>query len=162
MNELIWAGIFMGLGGTIAMDIWAEVLARGANQNRPNWANVGRWSAHALGGRVFHDDIGAVAPVSGELALGWVVHYAVGIAYGVIWALLAGTAWLNNPTFVPVWLFALVTIGAGWFLLHPGMGLGWGLSKTETPWKGRIMGLVAHSVFGLGMWAVALLAAPGG
>lgn len=162
MSELIWAGFFMGLGGTIAMDIWAEVLARGFGQNRPNWANVGRWSSNALRGRVFHDDIGTVAPVSGELGLGWVVHYAVGIAYGVIWALLAGTAWLNNPTFLPVWLFALVTIGAGWFLLQPGMGLGWGLSKTPNPWKGRIMGLVAHSVFGLGMWAVALLAAPGG
>ena len=31
MSELIWAGIVMGLGGTLAMDIWSEVLARGTD-----------------------------------------------------------------------------------------------------------------------------------
>jgi len=37
------------------------------------------------------------------------------------------------------------------------MGLGWALSRTERPWKGRVMGLVAHSVFALGLWAAGLL-----
>lgn len=159
MNELIWAGIFIGLGGTIAMDIWAEVLARGFGQARPNWANVGRWAGHVPRGQVFHDDIAAVRPVPGELALGWAVHYGVGILYGVIFVFLAGQGWLAAPTFLPVWLFALVTISAGWFLLQPGMGLGVALSRTPTPWKGRALGLVAHTFFGLGMWVVALLAA---
>ncbi|MBU0643651.1 MAG: DUF2938 domain-containing protein, partial [Alphaproteobacteria bacterium] len=31
------------------------------------------------------------------------------------------------------------------------------LSRTPTPWKGRAMGLVAHTVFALGMWAAAWL-----
>ena len=136
MNVLL-VGILMGVAGTVAMDIWAV------------FAQVGR-------GKVFHADIGASEPVSGELRLGGIFHYAVGIAYGVIFALLAGADWIAAPTFLPVWIFSLVTILAGWCLLHPGMGLGWFASKTPSPWKTRALGLVAHTVFGLGMWWGAL------
>lgn len=160
MSALIWTGLVMGLGGTLAMDIWSEVLARGFGQPRPAWGRIGRWAAQLPAGRVFHDDIGAVHPVQGEVALGWLVHYSVGLAYGVIFVLLAGPGWLGAPSFLPLWIFALVTIGAGWFLLQPGMGLGWAASRTPNPWKVRGMGLVAHTVFAIGMYAVAVLGAP--
>ncbi|MBV2358785.1 DUF2938 domain-containing protein [Thalassococcus sp. CAU 1522] len=153
---LIGAGLVIGIGGTVAMDLWAWLLARLAGVPMPNWGRVGRWVAQLPRGRVFHTDIGAVAPVSGETALGWVFHYAVGAVYGVIFALIAGPGWFAAPSFLPVWIFALVVIAGGWFLLHPGMGLGWALSKTEAPAKGRFLGLVAHTVFGLGMYAAAL------
>ncbi len=151
-------GIVMGLAGTLAMDIWAQVLHRVFGQPLPNWAMPGRWLAHAFRGTVFHDDIGRAEPVAGELPLGWAFHYAVGVLYGVVFAVLAGPGWLAEPTFLPVWIFALITIAAGWFLLQPGMGLGWAASKTPRPWKVRGLGLVAHTVFGCGMWAGALVA----
>ncbi|SPF78254.1 DUF2938 domain-containing protein [Pseudoprimorskyibacter insulae] len=153
---LIWTGVLMGIGGTAAMDVWAMVLNKLAGQPKPNWANPGRWFAHLFRGRVFHDDIARSEPVSGELALGWAFHYLVGIIYGVVFVLLVGPGWLAEPTFLPVWIWGLLTIVGGWCLLHPGMGLGWFLSRTPRPWKGRAMGLVAHTVFALGMWAVAL------
>jgi hypothetical protein len=53
-------------------------------------------------------------------------------------------------------VFSVLTIAAGWFVLQPGMGLGWAAAKTPAPWKARGFGLLAHTVFGLGMWAVAL------
>ena len=157
MNGILVTGVLMGLGGTLAMDIWAWVLNRGFGQPLPNWAMPGRWLGHIGRGRVFHDDIGAAAPVAGELPLGWALHYGVGVLYGVIWALLAGAEWLAEPSFVPVWIFSLITIAAGWFLLQPGMGLGWAAAKTPSPWKVRGMGLLAHTVFGAGMWGVAVL-----
>ncbi|MBT8458487.1 MAG: DUF2938 domain-containing protein, partial [Boseongicola sp.] len=58
--------------------------------------------------------------------------------------------------FPAVWIFSILTIGFGWFLLQPGLGLGWAASKTDNPWKARAFGLVAHTVFGLGMWGLAL------
>jgi len=154
--ELLAKGMLIGIGGTLAMDLWAQVLHRAFGQGLPNWAMPGRWLAHVLRGTLAHDDIGAAEPVAGELRLGWGLHYGVGIVYGVVWAVLAGAAWLAAPTFVPVWIFALVTIAAGWFVLQPGMGLGWAGSRTEAPWIGRGMGLLAHTVFGLGIWAAAL------
>jgi hypothetical protein len=152
---LILAGVAMGLAGTLAMDVWAQVLNRAFGLPLPNWGNVGRWAGH-LRTRVFHQDIGSAAPIPNETALGWAVHYGVGILYGLAFVLVAGQAWLADPAFLPLWLFALATIAAGWFLLHPGLGLGWALSRTAAPWTGRAMGLVAHTVFGLGMWGAAL------
>lgn len=155
--SVLLAGILIGIGATVAMDIWAIVLAQFFGQPRPNWAMPGRWLGHVFMGKVWHDDISNADPVEGELRLGWAFHYAVGILYGVIWALIAGPAWLDSPSFVPVWIFALLTISAGWFLLQPGMGLGWAASKTPNPLKTRAFGLVAHTWFGVGMWATALI-----
>lgn len=154
---LIWAGALIGIGGTVAMDLWALVLNRVFGQGLPNWGNVGRWVGWLVRGRVFHDDIAAAAPVRGEVALGWAFHYVVGVLYGVAFALIVGRAWFGDPTFWQAWLWGIVTISGGWFLLHPGLGLGWALSKVDQPWKARGMGLVAHTVFGFGMWVVASL-----
>ena len=95
--------------------------------------------------------------VAGERLIGWVFHYAVGIIYGVAFVIIAGASWVAAPTFLPLWIYAIVTVGFGWFLLHPGLGLGWGASKTPAPWKVRALGLVAHTVFGLGMFAAAVV-----
>lgn len=149
----------MGLAGTAAMDVWAQLLHRAFGQPLPNWAMPGRWFGHLAKGQVFHDDIGAAEPIKGELGLGWALHYGVGVLYGLIWAVLAGAGWLAAPTFLPVWIFALLTIAAGWFLLMPGMGLGWAGSRLDLPWIVRAKGLLAHTVFGLGMWGAALAVA---
>ena len=140
---MIWTGLVMGVLGTLAMDLWALFLTL-FGQARPDWAMPGRWLGHVARGRVFHEDIGAAEPVAGERALG--------VLYGVAFVLLAGRGWLAEPTFLPLWGFSLLTIAAGWFLLLPGMGLGWAGSRMEAPWKARAMGLVAHTVFAVGMW----------
>jgi hypothetical protein len=157
MPELILTGALLGLGATVAMDLWALVLNRVAGVPMANWAAVGRWVWHLRGGVVFHDDIAAVPPVSGELRLGWIFHYAVGAVYGIAFLLIVGAGWLASPTLLPAWIFSILTIAAGWFLLQPGLGLGWAASRTDAPWKVRGLGLAAHTVFGLGLWAMALV-----
>ena len=157
MGDMVASGIVMGVIGTLMMDIWAQILKRTAGIPSANWAMVGRWVANIPQGQLTHDNIGAVAPVPGELALGWLFHYAVGIAYGVALALIMGPAWLAAPTFWPAWIFALLTVGFGWFVMQPGLGLGWAASRTPAPWRARGLSLVAHTVFGMGLWLGALL-----
>ena len=153
---MIATGIVMGVCGTLAMDVWAWGLGL-LGQPKPNWVMPGRWLGHVFRGRVFHDNIGAAEPVAGELSLGWALHYGVGVLYGVVFVWLAGPGWVADPTFLPLWVFSLLTIAAGWFLLQPGMGLGWAASRTPSPWKVRAMGLVAHTVFAVGMWVGTLI-----
>lgn len=153
---VILAGAAMGLGGTLAMDLWALLLNRLFGLPLANWARVGRWVLN-LRERVFHDDFDRVAPAQGELAVGWVFHYAVGVVYGVVFAVLAGRDWIAEPSFVPVWVFGILTIAAGWFLLQPAIGAGWAASRTPSPARTRVLGLLAHTVFALGMWVTALL-----
>ncbi|MEW9304368.1 DUF2938 domain-containing protein [Labrys neptuniae] len=157
MFELFWRGVAIGVGATILMDLWAILLHKFFGENLPNWAPVGRWFWHLKEGRVFHDDIGKAAPYAHELALGWIGHYVVGILYGVILVVFAGGAWLANPTFLPAWILGIVTVGAGWFLLQPGLGIGWAASKTPSPTKVRLLNLVAHTVFAIGLWGTALI-----
>jgi hypothetical protein len=154
---LVLQGALLGLGATILFDLWGLLLAQIPGQSRPNWANVGRWFWHLRQGRVFHDDIARAAPHRHELAMGWAGHYAIGILYGVIFVLIVGPGWIAEPRFLPAWIFGIVTIAGGWLLLHPGMGLGWAASRTANPAKVRAMGLVAHSVFALGLYGTALL-----
>lgn len=157
MGELILKGVALGVGATVAMDLWALLMGALRVNPAPNWVMPGRWFWHAARGRVFHDDIAAAEAYGAEQALGWAGHYVVGIAYGVIFALIAGPGWFADPTFLPAWIFALVTISAGWFLMQPGMGLGWAAAKTPNPWKVRGLGLAAHTAFGLGLWVTGLI-----
>ena len=157
MLNTILIGALIGIGGTVSMDFWAVVLWKLFGQAAPNWAPVGRWTWHLQHGTVFHGSIVHAAPYANEQALGWAFHYFVGIVYGVVLALFMGETWLAAPTFLPALIWGIVTVGAGWFLLHPGLGLGWMASNTANPMKVRAMGLIAHTIFALGMWGTALI-----
>ena len=157
--DLLLKGVVIGIGATVLMDVWAVVLWKALGQSRPNWAPVGRWFRHLGNGTVFHEDIARAEPYAHELALGWAGHYAVGILYGVVLALLAGSAWFAAPTFLPAWILGLVTVGAGWFLLQPGLGIGFAASKLPNANKVRALNLISHTVFAIGLYGTALLIA---
>ena len=159
MFELFWRGAVIGIGATVLMDIWAIVLHRVFGQPKANWAPAGRWFWHLGRGKVFHENIADAAPYANELALGWIGHYAVGILYGLILAFIVGSAWFATPTFLPAWILGIVTVGAGWFLMQPGLGLGWAASRTPNPTKVRVLNLVAHTIFAAGLYGSALLIA---
>ncbi|MFB9983458.1 DUF2938 domain-containing protein [Mesorhizobium kowhaii] len=156
MSDIFWRTIAIGIGATALMDIWAMFLHKAFGQPRPNWGPVGRWVWH-LSDKVFHDDIGDAKPYAHEVALGWAFHYLVGIVYGIILVVLAGAAWLAAPTFLPAFILGIVTVGAGWFLLAPGLGAGWAASKRPNPMQIRALNLVSHTVFALGLYGTALL-----
>ena len=157
MVDFLWWSVVIGIGGTIAMDLWALLLAAVFGLPKPNWGLVGRWFAHLLKGALFHKDITAAEPIPNEATLGWTFHYAVGILYAGILIVFAGREWLSNPTFLPAWIVGLVTVGAGWFILQPGMGAGWAASLRPNPMQIRALNLVSHTVFAAGMFTTALL-----
>lgn len=156
MSDLLLRGILIGIGATILMDIWDLLLGQLPGRSRADWGPVGRWFWHLGRGQVFHADIAQAAPHAREATFGWIAHYAVGILYGIIFAFIVGRPWFVHPTFWPAWLWGIVTISAGWFLLMPGMGRGWAGSATPSPTLTRFLGLVAHTVFGFGLYATAL------
>lgn len=157
MLDLLWRGALIGIGATALIDVWAILLAALFGLPRSNWGLVGRWVWHLRDGKVFHDDIGKAQPYAHELSLGWAFHYLVGLVYGVILVLATGAAWLTEPTFLPAFILGIVTVGAGWFLLAPGMGAGWAASKTPNPTKTRALNLISHTVFAIGLFGTALL-----
>ena len=159
MLTFLTQSLVIGIAGTVAMDIWAQVLHRLAGQSLPNWGLIGRWFAYVPQGKIFHGDITRTPPVQNETLIGWAAHDAVGIVYGAALVLWAGPEWTANPTSLPAFIVGMVTIAAGWFLLAPGLGAGWAAAKTPNPTKSRLLNIAAHTAFALGLWAGALVIA---
>jgi Protein of unknown function (DUF2938) len=157
MTDFLWHALLIGIGATAILDLWALFLKAAFSQPLPNWGLVGRWFAHIPRGTLFHADIASARPVANETAIGWIAHFLTGIVYAGLLIALAGREWVANPTFMPALIVGLVTVGAGWFLLQPGMGAGWAASLRPNPWKVRGLNLVSHAVFGTGLFITALL-----
>lgn len=156
MAELIYRTIVIGIGATVLFDLWAQLL-RLFGLPKPNWAMPGRWFAHLARGRVMHDDIAKAEPVANETALGWIFHYLVGILFAGILLALWGLDWARNPTFPPALIVGLATVGCGWFILQPGMGLGIAASRRPNAGQIRLLNILGHTVFAAGLYGTALL-----
>lgn len=155
--EIIIRAALVGIGGTMVLDVYSLLMQRFFGVPATNWAMVGRWVGHMPAGRFLHENIGKAAPVSGELAIGWIVHYVIGIAYGLLLVGLWGAEWLREPTLLPPMILALGLLVAPYFIMMPGMGSGIAGAKTPKPNVTRLKSAVGHSVFGLGMYVTALV-----
>lgn len=154
---LVVRAIAIGIGATVVMDGWLLALRR-AGLPILDFAMLGRWAGHLAHGRFLHADIRRAAPVGGERALGWLVHYAVGIGWAAALVFVQGAAWLQGPTLLPALAWGVATVVAPLFVLQPAMGAGVASSRTATPLKNVLRSLANHTVFGLGLFlgAVAL------
>ncbi|SFG84326.1 Protein of unknown function [Duganella sp. CF458] len=148
--------IIIGIGATIVFDLWLVLLKR-MGVKTMNMAFIGRWAGHLAQGRFAHDSIAASPAVSGEHALGWLVHYATGVAFAGALVAVAGQGWLHAPSIGPALAVGMATVGAPLFVMQPSMGLGVASSKTPTPLKNCLRSLANHTVFGLGLYLSALL-----
>jgi hypothetical protein len=144
----------IGIGATAVMDVWLFVLSR-LGVPTASFAMVGRWVGHFAHGTFAHAAISKATPVRLELALGWLVHYVIGIAYAALLVLVLGTDWLGQPTFLPALAIGVITVGAPWFVMQPAMGAGFASSKTPTPLKHCLRSLANHAAFGAGLFLAA-------
>ena len=144
----------IGILATGVMDVWLLLLTR-LNVPTLNFAFIGRWVGHLARGRVAHAAIAQAAPVPGELALGWLTHYAVGIAFAGLLIVTQGLDWARSPSLLPALCVGVATVAAPWFVMQPAMGAGIAASKTPTPWRNRVRSLVNHTVFGVGLYLAA-------
>lgn len=151
--DAILGTALVGIGATATMDLWGVVRWRAFGIPRPDYAQVGRWLGHMRHGRFVHDAIAKAPAVPGERVLGWVAHYAIGVAFAALLVGAAGPGWLREPTLAPALLVGVATVVAPLFLLQPGMGLGIAARRAPRPWAARTQALITHAVFGLGLYA---------
>jgi Protein of unknown function (DUF2938) len=150
--------LLIGIGATATMDAWLALMQR-LRQPTPDFALVGRWVGHMARGRWAHAAIGQAAPVRGERALGWVLHYLTGIAFAGLLVALAGMDWARSPSLLPALAVGVGTVVAPLFVMQPALGAGIASRRTATPPKNCLRSLAHHAVFGLGLYLAAALAA---
>jgi hypothetical protein len=160
--ELGLRALIMGVVAAALMDAWGLLLRRGFGVPTLDYALLGRWVGHVPRGRLFHPRIAAAAPVPGERALGWLVHYAIGVVFAALLLAIVGLDWARSPSIWPALAIGIGTIVAPWFLMQPGMGAGIAGARTADPRATRLRNLATHTVYGVGLYlaAVALTIAP--
>jgi len=154
--ELVVKAVLVGIGGTIVLDLGALCMARAMGLPATNWAMVGRWFGNMPRGQFVQETMATAKPVTGELAIGWMAHYAIGIFYGLLLPAVWGQAWMDRPTLLPPMILVWVLLVAPWFMMMPGMGMGIAGSRTPRPNITRLRSVVNHTIFGLGMYATAI------
>lgn len=141
-----------GIGATALMDLWGLARRKLFAVPAADYALVGRWVAHLARGKFRHDSIKATAAVRGELPLGWIAHYSIGIAFAALLAAAAGAGWFARPALPPALAIGIVTVLAPFLVMQPGMGAGVFASRTPRPGDARLQSLVTHAVFGFGLY----------
>ena len=103
-----------------------------------------------------HATIASAAPKPLECAVGWVSHYAIGAVYALAFVALVSGSWLMRPTLLPALLFGVVTVVGPFLVMQPSFGLGVAASRAPHPWQARLNSLMAHTAFGIGLYACAV------
>lgn len=149
--------IFTGIGATAIMDVWTLFLRFAFNIKGLDFALVGRWMGHMPSGTFMHQSIGSSPKITGEAIAGWTAHYVIGVIYAAAVVFIWGEAWVEAPRMMPAIIVGVATVVVPFFVMQPCFGMGIAGSKTPKPLFARIKSLTSHFVFGLGMYASALL-----
>jgi hypothetical protein len=153
-SEFVFRSVFIGVGATIVMDLWA-LLLRKLGIPSLNFAFVGRWIGHLPRGQWIHEGIAKAAPIKGELWMGWFAHYSIGITFAILLLAVYGLEWARKPSLPPALIIGIMTVVGPLFILQPALGAGIASSKTPKPVFNSIKSLITHMVFGLGLYLAA-------
>lgn len=147
--------VLLGAGATLVMDVWAYLLKQLGIPSL-NFAFLGRWIGHLPHGQWMHPSIAKATPVKGELVIGWMAHYSIGLTFAALLLSTFGLKWARSPSLWPALLIGIITVVAPLFILQPALGAGIASSKTATPIFNCMKSVVTHTVFGFGLYLTAL------
>lgn len=157
-QEFAWA-VAVGGMATGFMDLCALARTKLLGTRAMNWANVGRWVGHLARGQLVLTGAHGERAVRFEQALGWAVHYGVGIALAGLLQVILGAQALLNPQPLAIIGFGVTTVALPMLILQPGLGLGVAGRKTAAPWGARRASVLTHLIFGVGLYLAALVVA---
>lgn len=150
-GQVLLQGAALGVGATAVMDVWLMGLRR-AGVPTLNFALLGRWGGHLLRGRWRHEAIAKSPPLRGERALGWALHYAVGLVFAGLLLAWQGPGWLEAPRLAPALLLGLATVAAPLLVMQPAMGAGVAGRRHGPVGRNLLRSGANHAVFGLGLY----------
>ena len=157
--EIVAHAAAVGIGATLLMDAWGLLAARAFGMPFPDYALVGRWLCGMPAGVFRHAGIARSPRRTGESWVGWLAHYATGIAYALLLVLIATPRWLDAPTPWPALALGIATVAAPFFVMQPAFGLGIAGARAPSPRQVRLRSVLNHTVFGLGLFVAAAVIA---
>lgn len=153
--------LLAGLLATATMDAASVLATRGALL-RPGPDPVGpkflgRWVGYMARGRLRHAHIVETPELPRETLLGFVTHYAVGMALSAVYFMLLRLV-KARPNVASALLYGAATSLFSWLIVHPAYGLGVFGRRATNPNRMIWLSLVGHLIFGGGIaWWSAVL-----
>ena len=156
MLIIILKTIAIGVGATLAIDIWVALLKQFKIKSL-DYRFVGRWIGNFHKGKFLHNKIQDTPPVRNEIIIGWTAHYLIGITFAFILVAFYGTTWLDEPAVLPALIIGFVTSIAPFFIMQPAFGFGIASSKLPHPNLLRLKSLGTHLIYGIGLYLSAIV-----
>ncbi|GAB4394345.1 MAG: DUF2938 domain-containing protein [Kiloniellaceae bacterium] len=158
-EDFVLQAVVAGLVATVVLDLWQRLLHAATGIPPANWGLIGRWFAYIPRGRLVHSPIGETPAVAGEAAIGWTMHYLVGLAYGFAYVGLMVFGLDREPTLLNGLVFGAVSVVIPWFIMQPGLGAGVMARLAPNPWVPRLNAFASHVIYGAALYGGAALAA---
>lgn len=157
--EFFLKALFLGGLATLFMDLWAFLLKIAFGVQGLDYRYLGRWVAYFPKKVFLHKSIFNANPVSGELLLGYFLHYMIGVFFAACLLLIYGQEWVANPSILPALILGIATVFAPFFIMQPAFGMGIAGSLTPNPSIVRLKSLMAHISYGFGLYFAGLILA---
>lgn len=157
-SEGLWSNVlWIGIGATLCMDAWAILQKQLFKLPSLDYALVGRWAGLMLKGQFAHDSIASADKVRGEKAIGWILHYGIGIIFAFMHIAFWGEEWVLMPTFGAALLTGIVTTIVPYFIMQPAFGMGFAAYKTPAQFSVCMRSMAAHTAYGIGIYLAAVI-----
>jgi hypothetical protein len=145
-------GLISGLIATIIFDLFNQSLHFAYGIDKPKWNLLGRYFLGYKKGMYFRKSLKEDDEIDNELFWGYIIHYAIGIIYGLMYVYLNKLIF-NYPSILLAYIFGFMTVLGGWCYLMPfAYNLGFFASKSDKRFNLLTQNLIAHFVYGTGLF----------
>ena len=149
---IILQGFISGLIATILFDLFNNSLNYAYNIDKPRWNLLGRYFIGYRQKRYFRVSLAEDEEEDNELFWGYIIHYIIGIIYGLIYVCL-NVFFFDYPSLLIAYLFGFITVLGAWCFLMPfAFNLGFFASKSDQQFNILVQNLIGHFVFGTGLF----------
>ena len=145
-------GIISGIIATLLFDIFQISLTFAYGVNKAKWDLAGRYFIGISKGKYIQEDLDGEPVEQNELFIGYVVHYLIGVIYGLIYVII-NSLLLSEPSLLLALVIGFLTVLGSWCLMMPyAYNLGFFGSKIEEQKQIIVQNLLFHFVFGVGLF----------
>ena len=144
-------GIVSGIIATLLFDLFQISLTFAYGIKKAKWDLAGRYFIGVSKGKYIQENISNEQVNKNELFVGYIVHYLIGVIYGLIYVII-NSLFLDEPSLILALIIGFLTVLGSWCLMMPfAYNLGFFGSKLEVQKEVLVQNLLFHFVFGVGL-----------
>ena len=146
-------GLIAGIIATLIFDLFQISLSYAYNINKSKWNLIGRYFIGIIkNNKFFVDNIQEEEIIDNELLIGYLVHYVIGSIFGLFYVSI-NLIFYSEPSLILALIIGIITVLGGWCIIMTyTYNIGFFASKKEEQFQILVQNLIAHFIFGIGLY----------